>query len=126
MPRIIFLNALPLNSINYDTYTVWVKRWSFELLIKELKNVYFIHAFRDQYEVLCFIRHPATVKVLNEILKEVNVTLTPSPELYIHKETDIIYVVTLKQQKIERGKEVTELTKDDLEIYEITIAKGLW
>ena len=119
MARVVFLNALPLNAIQYEKFTIWCSKWTFELMISEFKEIY-----KNKYEVLCFIRHPATIKVLNEILKEVNITLTPSSELYIHKDFDIIYIVTLK--KVERGKEVTELSKDDLEIYQITVMRGLW
>jgi len=117
----VFLNALPLNAVNYDAYTVLVRRCSFDLLIDEIRM------FSKYYNITVksYIRHPATLSILNDVLKEVNISLTPSSGLYEYREGDIIYVISLKQQKVERGKEVTELTKEDLEIYSVVIHKGI-
>jgi len=117
----VFLNALPLNAILYDEYTVIVRKYTFDQLLNDFR----IYSKHYSITTKSYIRHPATLNILNDVLKEVGVGITLSPGLYEYREGDIVYVVTLKQQKVERGKEVTELTKEDLEIYSVIIYKGI-
>jgi len=117
----VFLNALPLNAIPYNEYTVVVKKYTFDQLLNDFK----IYSKHYNITATSYIRHPTTVKVLNEVLSEVSVAVTINQGLYEYRESDIVYVITLKQQKVERGKEVTELTKDDLDIYSVMIYKGI-
>jgi hypothetical protein len=100
--RLILLNAFPVNAIPFDTFTALFKRTSIEELARDVATA---------PEVLCYIRHPATVATLQSLL---NVPLRPSSELYRYREHDIIYVVTLKTPQ--RGQEVAEIKLEDLDL----------
>jgi len=112
--RVVLLNALPLNAFPYDHFAIQVHRASFTLV----KNVVYAVA---RVSVECFIRHEATVKLLEKVL---GLELKPSSGLYQHQPDDIIFVITLK--KPVRGAEVTELKEDDVEVFEVIVARGIW
>jgi len=113
--RVVLLNALPLNAVKYDNFVITVSRVTVDHMRRYLKNL------RDyvQYELKCYIRHSATVDLLNKLL---NIDLGTSNELYQYQDGDIIFVVTLK--KPTRGAEVINLSEEDIEIFRVNIAKG--
>jgi len=108
---VILLNALPLNAIPYKEFAIQVHRISLD----QLRNI------RVGEEVKCFIRHEGTVKLLSKVL---GIEIKPSAELYQYNPEDRIYVVSLKRPQ--RGQEVTELTENDVEVFEVVIARGVW
>jgi hypothetical protein len=110
--RVVLLNAFPINAVAYDTFTALFRRTTLEELARDVAQT---------SEVLCYIRHPATVVALQSAL---NVVLKPSAELYRFRENDVIYVVTLRAPQ--RGQEVTEVKIEDLDIVRVVVAPGSW
>jgi len=116
--RVVLLNALPLNAIPYERFAIQVNRLSpdaFEYSI--------LQDIDKGYQIISFIRHKATVDLLSKML---NVEIKVSNELYKYQESDLIYIVTLKPEKIQRGQEATDLKPEDLAYYYIAIAEGVW
>ena len=116
--RVVLLNALPLNAIPYERFAIQVNRLSpdaFEYSI--------LQDLSEGYQIISFIRHKATVELLSEML---GIKIETSNELYKYQESDLIYIVTLKPEKIQRGQEATDLKPEDLAYYYIAIAEGVW
>jgi len=112
MTRLIFAPPLPLNAFPYQTFTINVRRLS----IEELEEV--VNCYRQQgAEIKNYIRHPSTVRLLNEVL---GLDLQPTTSLYQYQPGDIIIVVGLKRPV--RGQEV-EVSIEDLDIAMISIAE---
>jgi hypothetical protein len=116
--RIVLLNALPLTAIPYDTSTILVKQLSMERFKEEIRDF-----IEKGYEVISYIRHKATVDLLEKML---NIKLNVSSELYKFSENDLVYVVTLAPEKIQRGQEMTSIELKDLVFYYVVIVKGAW
>jgi len=107
-PRVVFLNALPLNAIPKDTYyfDIMCKRTSIEAIADIVRN---------SLKVENYIRHESTVKLLSKLL---NVELKPSADLYTYRDGDVLAIVTLK--KPQRGVEV-EAREEDLDYFMCTV-----
>ena len=112
MTRLIFAPPLPLNAFPYSSFTVNVRR----LAIEELKQLV-TQLVAQGTEIRNYIRHPSTVRLLNEVL---GLDLQPSASLYQYQPGDIIVIVGLK--KPVRGQEV-EVSIEDLDIAMISIAE---
>ena len=110
--RLVLLNAFPLSAFPYDTFTALFRRTSIEELARDVATA---------TEVLCFIRHPATVATLQGLL---NVPLKPSAGLYEYREGDLVYVITLKTPT--RGQEVAEVKPEDLDVTRVVVVQGAW
>jgi len=110
---LVILPSFPVNAFKPETFTVLFKR----------RDLGFIRSLRDLngFEVVNFIRHPATVSLLSEKL---GLKLEPSSELYEYKPGDHIFIVTLKRP--ERGKEVKRISEKDLLVYEAIVTPGSW
>jgi len=106
MRRLVILNAFPLNAFPFPMFTVNIERVN----VKQIKDV--MGSF-DHIE--CYVRHPSTVKVLNDLL---GLSLKPSSGLYKYEKGDELLIVTLK--KPIRGKEV-EVTENDLVFYHVYV-----
>jgi len=116
--RVVLLNALPLNAIPYERYAIQVVQLqpdSFKRLV--LRDV------ERGYQIISYIRHKATVDLLSKML---NIEIKVSNELYKYQESDLIYIVTLKPEKIQRGQEATDLKPEDLAYYYVAVAEGVW
>ncbi|PNV79019.1 MAG: hypothetical protein C0179_08080 [Fervidicoccus sp.] len=111
--RLVILNALPLNSIPLTHFCVDVKRIDTDFLRHLAKEAKSINA-----EIANYIRHEATVKLLNQLL---NLSLEPSSGLYQWREGDRIVVITLK--KPIRGQEVSEVKPEDLDIFHVYVSE---
>ena len=112
MTRLVFAPPLPLNAFPYNNFTISIRR----IGVDELKQL--VDRCRQQgAEVRCYIRHPSTVRLLNQLL---GLNLEPSAELYQYQHGDIIVVIGLK--KPVRGHEV-EVTVNDLDIALIEIVR---
>jgi hypothetical protein len=112
--RLVFLNALPLNSISLSRFCVEVKRIIdvefLRFIVREAKSI--------NAEIINFIRHEATVKLLNQLF---NLDLKPESGLYQWRKGDELIIVTLK--KPIRGQEIQELTLDDLDLFYAYVAE---
>jgi len=116
--RVVLLNALPLNAIPYERFAIQVARLSpgvFEDLLT--RNI------ERGYQIVSFIRHKETVHLLSKML---NIKIETSSDLYEFIEDDLIYVITLKPEKIQRGQEATDLKPEDLAYYYVAVAEGVW
>ena len=110
MSRVVLLNALPVNAFMLsvgERVELSVRRISLE----EARTL--ITAGR----VANYIRHPATVQVLNRLF---GVNLTPSSELYTYRPGDILLIVVVTQRSLQRGQEV-QVAVEDLEFYLVTL-----
>jgi Domain of unknown function (DUF1874). len=107
--RLVFLNALPVNAIQYQTFNIYCKRVAFNvvqdlvLTAKQIEN---------------YIRHEGTVRLINRVL---GLDLKPSSQLYTHKHGDVLVIVTLKTPT--RGVEVKEVDVRDIDLLVCTIGE---
>jgi len=115
--RIVLLNSMPLNMFKRDV-TIYAKPISLETMLSEIaeKRVKF------NADVVSYIRHPATIELLNKYFERIGVKLEPSSGLYEFMEDDIIYVVVLK--KPIRGRETAKITEDDIQVWSIVAVYG--
>ncbi len=104
--RVILLNGLPLSIIPYSKFTLEVNRIDVDQLAEIIAS---------STEVKNYIRHTATVDVLNILLKT---SLKPSAENYAYKEGDTIVVITVKN--VIRGQEMT-VKPEDLDIFVVRV-----
>jgi hypothetical protein len=105
--RLILLNAFPINAFPFNAFTAKFEKATFtDMKFDELWCS----------EVKCYIRHPATLQLINQKL---GTNIQPSSELYNYQSADEIYIVTLKQP--ERGKEKVTVAESDLEIWKVNI-----
>jgi hypothetical protein len=102
--RIAVLNALPLNAIQREVINIKCVRFSNINTLRDL-------AIIREKELVNYIRHESTIKVLNKLL---GVELKPSADIYKYEWGDALVVVTLK--KPVRGQEV-EVKSEDLEYF---------
>ena len=111
MTRYVFLNALPLNALGITKPTRIIVT---PVKIDTLRQL--APLMRESGSVECYIRHPATVNLLNKLL---GLNLQPSNGLYSYQLGDVLYVVTLK--KPIRGQEINDITENDIDIYQIEV-----
>jgi len=106
--RCVLLNALPLNSFpdEFEEFSIVVRKISIDYMKRYLET--YCH------EVVSFIRHEATVKVLSEVLET---EIKQSSELYRYHSLDSIFVVTLRNPV--RGQEKKDIKAEDLYIFRI-------
>jgi len=109
MKRVVFVGGLaPSMFPGYKELTLYYRRVGIDELKELVKDA----------EVLNHVRHESTVKVLSEILGKL---LTPSTELYVWREDDVLVVVGLK--KPVRGQEV-EVSVEDLDLVVVRVFPG--
>jgi len=109
--RIVILNALPLNALPRAHLRVDILPVS----ISELAG-WVQRRVAEGYEVIHFIRHPATVQALRSI----GIPLSePNVGLYSYSHGDIIVVVTLRNPT--RGQEVAQVSVSDLEAWVVAV-----
>ena len=103
MARLVILNGLPLSAFPFDSCELRVVRLE---SVEALRDV--ARGFR---EVVSYVRHPSTVKLLSAIL---GVGLEPNAGLYTYQPGDVLAVVVLTRTV--RGPEVTDLRPEDLDV----------
>jgi hypothetical protein len=110
--RIIFLNALPLNALPRRHVQLDI----LPVAITELAQ-WVQRRVAEGYEVVHFIRHPATIQTL----RAAGITLSEQPNagLYQYAPNDIIVVVSLRTPQ--RGQEQTQVSISDLEAWIVTL-----
>jgi hypothetical protein len=98
--RLVFLNALPLNSIPKREFSIRCHRVSpFDI----------IDIAKDS-EIENYIRHEGTTKLLSSLISR---EIKPSVSLYSYQPGDQLLIITLK--KPVRGQEATEVSIDDID-----------
>ena len=109
--RVIFLNALPLNSLPRRHIQVDILPVSLQELVQWVQR-----RVQEGYTVEHYIRHPATIAAL----RAVGIPLSEQPNalLYQYVHGDIIVVVTLRAPQ--RGQEVQQVRPEDLEVWIVT------
>jgi hypothetical protein len=109
--RVVILNALPLNALPRAHLRVDILPVS----ISELAG-WVQRRVAEGYEVIHFIRHPATVQALRSI----GIPLSePNAGLYAYSHGDIIVVVTLRAPQ--RGQEQQQVSPQDLEAWVVAV-----
>ncbi len=105
--RLVFLNALPLNSISLNRFYIDVRRIDIETMNYIVKK-----AKSTDSEILNYIRHESTIRLINSLF---GLNLSINPGLYQWQEGDELLIITLK--KPVRGQEAVEVTIDDLDMF---------
>jgi len=106
--RGILLNGFPLSAFgNPSQLTAKFRRLTLSQLREVLQSV---------DEIISYIRHAATVELIS---RAVGRQLQPSNGVYNYVDGDIIIVAVLTTPS--RGQEVTQLTEEDIAIYEVTV-----
>jgi len=109
--RIVVLNALPLNAMPRRHIQLDV----IPVAVQELAG-WIQRRVAEGYEVIHFIRHPATVQALRSI----GIPLSePNAGLYAYSHGDIIVVVTLRNPP--RGQEQAQVSVSDLEAWVVAV-----
>jgi len=111
MNRVVFLNALPLNAIDANDFTITIHKAPLDLMRKWME---FFKKCKAEFK--CFIRHESTVKLLNTAF---GLNLEPSSETYQYSNNDRLIIVILKNPA--RGRELEIKDINDLNIYLATI-----
>ena len=111
--RIVVLNALPLNAL---------PRMPLNMIVEPITNIVSLamwlnHMARQGYEIVHFIRHPATVQLLRDLGAQI--PEAPNTGLYQYADGDVLIVVTLKSPQ--RGVEVQQVRPEDLEAWEVRV-----
>jgi hypothetical protein len=109
---IVFLNALPLNSLPRRHIQVDI----LPVGINDLAN-WIQRRLAEGYELIHYIRHPATVAALRSA--GVPLSEQPNSGLYQHTPGDVIVVVTLRSPQ--RGQEQAQVKPEDLETWIVTV-----
>jgi len=110
--RIVILNALPLNALPRAHLRVDI----LPVAISELAG-WVQRRLQEGYEVVHFIRHPATIQALR--VAGVPLQEQPNAGLYTYSHGDIIVVVTLRNPP--RGQEVQQVSPQDLETWVVGV-----
>jgi len=110
--RVIFLNALPLNSLPRRHIQVDILPVSLQELAQWIQR-----RVTEGYIVEHYIRHAATIATLRSLGIPLNEQ--PNSGLYTYQPNDILVVVTLRNPP--RGQEVQQVNISDLEAWIVAV-----
>ena len=110
--RVIFLNALPLNSLPRRHIQVDILPVSLQELAQWINR-----RLQEGYVVEHYIRHAATIATLRSLGIPLNEQ--PNSGLYTYQPNDILVVVTLRNPP--RGQEVQQVNISDLEAWIVAV-----
>jgi len=110
--RIVFLNAMPLNSLPRRHLALDVMPVGINDLVTWTQR-----RLREGWQVIHFIRHPATIQALRAAGIPLNEQ--PNSGLYTYQPGDIIVIVTLRSPQ--RGQEQQQVNISDLEVWIVTV-----
>jgi len=101
--RVIILNGFPVSAMmrHANQATFYFERIPLGELRRRIEE-----AKREGVEVVSYIRHQATARLLG---------VEPSSGNYEYKRGDVIYIIVLSTPQ--RGAEVTEVKEDDVEVF---------
>jgi len=104
--RVVFLNALPLNAFDMESFTLNVAKAELEELRK----------FSRHGNIVSYIRHPATISLLRRYVANLP---EPAQGLYRYSAGDVLVVVTLKSPQ--RGAEAQQVSEQDVVVHVVTV-----
>ena len=110
--RIVFLNALPLNSLPRRHVHLDV----IPVSLKELAG-WIARRLGEGYQLEHYIRHESTIQVLKAI--GIPLAEVPNAGIYKYRDNDVLVVVSLRNPV--RGQEV-QVTSEDLEVWVVTVS----
>ena len=110
--RVIFLNALPLNSLPRRHIQVDILPVSLQELAQWINR-----RLQEGYVVEHYIRHVATIAALRSL--GIPLSDQPNSGLYSYSHGDVIIVVTLRAPV--RGQEQAQVSISDLEAWIVTV-----
>jgi len=110
--RIVFLNAMPLNSLPRRHLALDVMPVSINELAAWIQR-----RLQEGWQVIHFIRHPATIQALRAV--GIPLPSEPNSGLYQYTPGDVLVVVTLRSPA--RGQEQTQVRTEDLETWIVTV-----
>ena len=110
--RIVILNALPLNALPRSHLRLDILPVSISDLAQWINR-----RLRESYEVVHYIRHPATIAALRQV--GIPLSEQANSGLYSYDAGDIIVVVSLRAPQ--RGQEVQQVRPEDLETWIVTV-----
>jgi len=110
--RLVFLNALPLNSLPRSHLELDVLSVSLQDLARWVQR-----RLQEGFQLIHFIRHPATITALRQL--GIPLSEQPNAGLYQYAHGDIIVVVTLRAPV--RGQEQQQVSTSDLEAWIVTV-----
>jgi hypothetical protein len=113
MPRIVLLNALPINAFPYSKMHLIVRKVSINAIRNEI-NYYTVDGVMPV--ISNYIRHVATVQLLSQKL---GIKLEANAGLYSYMPGDVIFVITLNAPQ--RGQDVLQLSEQDVSIYKVNV-----
>ena len=110
--RIVFLNAMPLNSLPRRHLALDVMPISINDLVAWIQR-----RLQEGWQVIHFIRHPATIQALRAV--GIPLPSEPNSGLYSYQPGDVVVVVSLRNPV--RGQEQNQVTPQDLESWVVTV-----
>ena len=111
-PRIVFLNAMPLNALPRRHISLDVLPVSLQELATWIQR-----RLAEGYQLIHFIRHPATIQALRSI--GIPLSEQPNAGLYQYAPNDVLVVVTLRNPP--RGQEQVQVRPEDLETWIVSV-----
>jgi len=110
--RLVFLNALPLNSLPRSHLELDVLSVSLQDLARWVQR-----RLQEGFQLIHFIRHPATITALRQL--GIPLSEQPNSGLYSYDAGDIIVVVSLRAPQ--RGQEQQQVNISDLEAWIVSV-----
>jgi len=110
--RVVFLNAMPLNSLPRRQLALDV----LPVTLQELAT-WTQRRLQEGWQVIHYIRHPATIQALRTL--GIQLSEQPNSGLYQYQHGDVVVVVTLRAPQ--RGQEQAQVSPQDLEAWIITV-----
>jgi hypothetical protein len=110
--RVVFLNAMPLNSLPRRHLALDVLPVSIADLTQWVQR-----RLQEGWQLVHFIRHSATIQALRSV--GIPLSEQPNAGLYTYRNGDIMVVVTLRSPA--RGQEVQQISPQDLEMWIVSV-----
>jgi hypothetical protein len=111
-PAVVFLNAMPLNSLPRRHLQLDILPVSLNELARWAQR-----RLQEGYELVHYIRHPATIQLLRQL--GIPLPETPNSGLYVYRPGDIMVIATLRTPQ--RGQEVQQVRPEDLETWVVQV-----
>jgi hypothetical protein len=111
-PAVVFLNAMPMNSLPRRHLQLDVLPVSLNELQQWVQR-----RLQEGYTIQHYIRHPATIQVLRQL--GIPLSEQPNSGLYTYRPGDILVIVTLRAPQ--RGQEQQQISPQDLESWIVAV-----
>ena len=111
-PAIVFLNAMPLNSLPRRHLQLDVLHVSIGELAQWVQR-----RLQEGWRLVHYIRHPATIAALRAA--GIPLSEQPNAGLYVYQPGDVMVVITLRNPP--RGQEIQQVNIGDLEAWIVSV-----